>query len=89
VLSGRGGSGLAAACAAALVRGGVGAALVVTAARLLPPNPGWAALIVNMAGLGAAACVYCWFLVLRAADRAAWRERWRELRRPRAAGSAA
>lgn len=88
-LYGLSGTALAAACAAALVRGGVGAALVVMAARLLPQNPGWAGLIVNMTGLGAAAGVYCWFLVLRAADRAAWRERWRELRRPRAAGSAA
>jgi O-antigen/teichoic acid export membrane protein len=88
-LYGLSGRALAAACGGALVRGGAGAALVVAAARMLPPAGSWSGLIADCAWLGTAAGVYCWFLVLRAADRAAWQARWRELRRRRAAGSAA
>jgi O-antigen/teichoic acid export membrane protein len=59
----------------------VWAAAMAGLALRLPPAAHWAALLGEMAAAGAGCLGYCWALVLRPADRAAWRARWQDWRR--------
>lgn len=74
------GGDLVRALAGALLRGGVWAAAIVAAGWRLPRAGSWALLVAETAVAGAAALVYCWFLVLRPGDRAAWWGRWQAWR---------
>lgn len=80
---------LARALLSALLRGGVWAALLALVAFRLAPASSWPIWILEASLAGLATLAWCWAVVLRPADRAAWRARWLALRASRAASTAA
>ena len=79
-LYGVSGPRLARALLGALARGGLWAALMGLLATRLPRAGSWQLLLAELAATGLAALAYCWFGVLRPADREVWQARWRALR---------
>ena len=74
------GGALARGLARAAAPAALWAAAMMALAAKLPPAAHWPALLAEMAAAGAGCLLYCWALVLRGADRAAWRGRWRAWR---------
>jgi len=70
------GRALARALGGAAVRGGLWTVVVAAAVSRLPEAHTWVQLAAEAAGAGAVGAAYCWSVILRAGDRAAWRARW-------------
>ncbi|HVB40427.1 MAG TPA: polysaccharide biosynthesis C-terminal domain-containing protein [Terriglobales bacterium] len=70
------GGKLARALAAAAARGGAWALAMLALTRWLAPAVSWPALVAEAGLAGLLALGYGWGIVLRPADRAAWRRRW-------------